>query len=208
MMDDFSDQHLLSSLAHRNPYSQDLKMILMTSTDTEYVLASWRKRQDKAWLYIYCTNMAVFFSPSPDGGAEMNLDGEPQMKLKEIIRGLQAELQEHKLNFRDLEEKFILCQSTVYTLANEFQKYRSGAEEESGKEQKLLAFSLRQAPQEEKEILQDLLNEGCNTCPSHSESSDIHQPTCFSADLLGEHEVSLSLAAAHDYPIKIQMHFY
>lgn len=54
----------------------------------------------------------------------MNLDGEPQMKLKEIIRGLQAELQEHKLNFRDLEEKFILCQSTVYTLANEFQKYR------------------------------------------------------------------------------------
>ncbi|XP_077883925.1 uncharacterized protein LOC144368631 [Ictidomys tridecemlineatus] len=47
MMYDFSDQHLLSSLAHRNPYSQDLKMILMTSTDTEYVLASWRKRQDK-----------------------------------------------------------------------------------------------------------------------------------------------------------------
>ncbi|XP_077883932.1 uncharacterized protein LOC144368639 [Ictidomys tridecemlineatus] len=69
--------------------------------------------------------MAVFFSPSPDGGAEMNLDGEPQMKLKEIIRGLQAELQEHKLNFRDLEEKFILCQSTVYTLANEFQKYHA-----------------------------------------------------------------------------------
>ncbi|VTJ82186.1 Hypothetical predicted protein [Marmota monax] len=141
-----------------------------------------------SWLYIYCTNMAVFFSPSPDGGAEMNLDGEPQMKLKEIIRGLQAELQEHKLNFRDLEEKFILCQTTVYTLANQFQKYRSGAEEESGKEQELLAPSLRQAPQEEKEILQDVLNEGCNTCPSHSESSDIHQPPCFSADLLEHHD--------------------
>ncbi|XP_046314107.1 uncharacterized protein LOC124101929 isoform X2 [Marmota monax] len=188
MMNDFSDQHLLSSLAHRNPYSQGLKMILMTSVDTEYALASWRKRQDKSWLYIYCTNMAVFFSPSPDGGAEMNLDGEPQMKLKEIIRGLQAELQEHKLNFRDLEEKFILCQTTLYTLANQFQKYRSGAEEESGKEQELLAPSLRQAPQEEKEILQDVLNEGCNTCPSHSESSDIHQPPCFSADLLEHHD--------------------
>ncbi|KAM4816136.1 uncharacterized protein LOC144256438 [Urocitellus parryii] len=132
--------------------------------------------------------MAVFFSPSPDGGAEMNLDGEPQNKLKEIIQGLQAELQEQKLNFRDLEEKFIVCQSTVYTLANQFQKYRSGAKEENGKEQELLVPSLRQAPQEEKEILQDVLNEGCNTCPGHSESSDIQQAPCFSADLLEHHD--------------------
>ncbi|XP_077883938.1 uncharacterized protein LOC144368650 [Ictidomys tridecemlineatus] len=52
----------------------------------------------------------------------------------------------------------------------------------------LFPSSLRQAPQEEKEILQDVLNEGCNTCPSHSQSSAIHQPTCFSADLLEHHD--------------------
>ncbi|VTJ82147.1 Hypothetical predicted protein, partial [Marmota monax] len=88
------------------------------------------------------------------GGAEMNLDGEPQMKLKEIIRGRQAELQEHKLNFRDLEEKFILCQSTVYTLANQFQKYQHHDNEDDDKEESLYfscLSSLNSDLQEEEE---------------------------------------------------------
>nr|XP_044632357.1 putative neuroblastoma breakpoint family member 5 [Equus asinus] len=63
--------------------------------------------------------MAVSLGPVSDPGAEMT--------LLEINQELQSQLEQSKQDFRDLKQKFLVSESTAYILANELQKYKSGA---------------------------------------------------------------------------------
>nr|XP_044631623.1 putative neuroblastoma breakpoint family member 5 isoform X2 [Equus asinus] len=49
------------------------------------------------------------------------------MTLLEINQELQSQLEQSKQDFRDLKQKFLVSESTAYILANELQKYKSGA---------------------------------------------------------------------------------
>ncbi|XP_070076117.1 neuroblastoma breakpoint family member 6-like [Equus caballus] len=63
--------------------------------------------------------MAVSLGPVSDPGAEMT--------LLEINQELQSQLEQSKQDFRDLKQKFLVSESTAYILANQLQKYKSGA---------------------------------------------------------------------------------
>uniref|UniRef100_A0A8D2AII8 Neuroblastoma breakpoint family member 5 n=1 Tax=Sciurus vulgaris TaxID=55149 RepID=A0A8D2AII8_SCIVU len=46
------------------------------------------------------------------------------MDLEEVVLELHSQLQQSKQAFQDLKEKFLICTSTMYSLAKQLQKYR------------------------------------------------------------------------------------
>lgn len=60
--------------------------------------------------------MAVSVNLLPNVGAAINLE--------KVIKELHSELEESKQQFWDLKEKFLTCKSTVFSLANQLEKYR------------------------------------------------------------------------------------
>ena len=59
--------------------------------------------------------IALQVSPSGDVGKEANLE--------EIIQGMCHQLKESKEELRDLKEKLLISEATVYSLANQLHKY-------------------------------------------------------------------------------------